>query len=462
MATIRLVPSTYALSNTQYLAISNVNNMYTNTDSTTHGTITHNRASTNNTYYLYLRGFNFDDIPNNATVSNWTVKIKASATGHTTSTSTSYQMSLCHGTTQIGSTYASGRLSTTLTTFTFSQGSLTWDQIINTYGSDFGVRIPLRRASSNTADVVSIYGVEIEVTYTVPNPRTITSTLTGNGTISPNGAITTYDGEQYELTITPTNKSDAVTVTKNGVDVTSELEAHSASSTTINRNLGEYSLISGGFNSSGASYFSGLNGAGVNHTQTTSNYYSSGSGTIAVFQYDLSFSSIPSGANIVKVWCQVNGHAQSTSNSSEYMCVQLLSGTTELSEQINFKDIGTSNTTVTLECETIPTVSQLSSMVLQCRLGYYGGAINGATCYVEYEVGSNIDHYTYTYTISGDATIAVTIGGGSGQQPELFIKKNGSWVKVLKAYKKINGSWIEQSDLTTVFSSGVNYVRGDT
>lgn len=109
---------------------------------------------------------------------------------------------------------------------------------------------------------------------------------------------------------------------------------------------------------SGESYFEGLEGAGVDHAKTTSNYYSSSSGTVAVFTYDMSFS-LPSNANITRVYCEVNGHAESTSQSNEYMCVQLRSGSTDLSDEINFKDIGTSNTTVTLECETLPTVAQL-------------------------------------------------------------------------------------------------------
>lgn len=455
MATARLVPSTYYLSNSQYLAVNDASNMYTNIDSTNFGTITHNRASTNSTYYAYLRGFNFDDIPSTATINSWEVKLKAYATGHTTSTSSSYQMSLSHGTTQIGSTYASGRLSTSTTTFTFDDGSLDWEDIVN-YGSNFSIRIPLRRASSNTQDIVHIYGAEITVDYTVPDPVVITSTLSGNGTINPSGAYNTYKDLEYTLTITPTNASDTVTVTNNGVDVTSQLVAHGTEFDT-NRVLGEFTLVSGGFNS-GQSHFEGLEGKGVNATQTTSNYYSSGSGTIAVFTYDLGFD-LPSNANINRVYCQVNGHAESTSNSNEYMCVQLISGSTELSEEINFKNIGTSNTTITLEAENLPTVSQLASMKLQCRLGYYGGAINGATCYVEYDTGGALDHYTYTFITTGDATIAVVIGGSGGTNT-LYLKYNGAWVEVSAAYKKVNGSWVQQSDLTTVFDSTKHYVRG--
>lgn len=456
MATIRLVPSTYAVSNTQYVSVNNVNNMYTNTDSTTYGTFTHNRASTNSTYYGYLRGFNFDDIPSGATISSFTVKIRASATGHTTSTSSSYYMGLVNGTTQIGSTSASGRLSTTVTTFTFANGSLTWDTIVG-YESDFGIRIPLRRASSNTADVVSVYGAEILVEYTVPNPRTVTTTLTGNGTIDPSGTNTYYDGDEFELVIEPTNASDPVTAMRNGSDITSQLVSHPGGESTESNVLGAYSLVSGGFNGSGATYFQGIVGHGHDTTTTTtSNYYSSGSGTNAVFQYDVSFEGIPDNATIKSLYMMANGHAESTSNANEYMCVQLKSGNTTLSEQYNFKSAGTSNTTQTINATTTPTIAQLENLVVECTLGYYGGAINGVTVFLTYEVNST--YYTYSTTISGDMTIAVVIGSAS--QPKLFFKSNGSWVEVVTAYKKVNGSWVEQSDVTTLFNSQTNYVKG--
>ena len=407
MATIRLIPSAYTLSNTSYLSISDASNMYANTDNTSYATITHNRSQ-NSTYYLYIHGFNFSAIDPSWTINSFTVKLKALESE--LSTSSSYRCSLYHNTTAISNTTLTSSLSTSAQTFTFPTTTLDWETLEG-YGSNFRIRVPLRRASSGTSGYVHVYGAEIEVDYTIPVPATVTSALTGNGTISPSGATSTYEGTEYELTITPADISETVTVTKNGTDVTSQLVAH-GDETTVNRVLGTYTLESGGFNGSGGTYFEGLVGKGVDNTQTTTNYYSSSSGTNAVFTYDMSFS-IPSGATITRVYCQVNGHAESTSNSSEYMCVQLKSGNTDLSEQINFKSIGTSNTTITLECETLPTVSQLASMVLECTLGYYGGAINGATCYVEYETGSGITHYTYTYTVDGDATIAVTISGSS-------------------------------------------------
>lgn len=455
MATIRLVPSTSAVSNASYASIADASNMYTNTDSTTYGTFTHNRASTNNTYYGYLRGFNFSSVPDNAVVSSFTVKIKASATGHTTSTSSSYYMSLVNNTTQIGSTSASGRLSTSTTTFTFANGSLDWDTIKG-YGSNFGIRIPMRRASSNTADVVSVYGAEIEVTYTVPTPRTVMTTLSGSGTIDPSGTNTYYDGDEFELVIEPTNVSDTVTATRDGASI--QLEYHAGGETSETNVLGEYSLVSGGFNGSGASYFQGIVGHGHDTASTTtSNYYSSSSSTNAVFHYDVSFEGIPNDATIESLYMMANGHAESTSSSSEYMCVQLKSGSTALSEQYNFKSAGTSNTTQTIQATTLPTVSQLESLVVECTLGYYGGAINGVTVFLTYEVNSV--YYTYATTISGDMTIAVTIGGG-GETSKLYVKLNGTW-KETTPYKKINGAWVLQTNLSTVFDSTKKYVKGN-
>lgn len=73
--------------------------------------------------------------------------------------------------------------------------------------------------------------------------------------------------------------------------------------------------------------------------------------------------------------------------------------------------------------------------------------------------GSGVDHYTYTYTVSGDSTIAVTIGGGSVETDTLHVKQNGTWKKVAKAYKKTNGTWTE-IDPADAFQSGVKLVLG--
>jgi len=408
--------------------------MYTNTDSTNYATVTNSRTSTSS-YYIYVRGFNFDAVPANAVINSFTIKLKGNYSG-----GYSQVMYLYDGTsTSFGSSERA--FSSTVTTHTF-EPTKTWEDIVAA-GSDFGIRINCRRNSRNTTAYIYIYGAEIEVDYTVPNPRTITTTLNGNGTIDPSGTMTCYDGDDFDLVIEPTNSSDTVTAKRDGSDITSQLVHHSAGSHTDNTVLGEYTLVSGSFNGSGATYFQGLEGKGVDNTKTTSNYYSGGSGTIAVFTYKLELPEIPNDATITRLYCQVNGHAESTSQSSEYMCVQLRSGNTELSDETNFKSVSTSNTTITLEAETLPTAAQLENLVLYCRLGYYGGAINGATCYIEY---TTKEYYSYSFVVSGDTAIVVTIGS-AGPSYTLYAKVNGVWKQAAAVYVKRNGSWVEASDV---------------
>ena len=444
--TVRLVPSVlYNAATTTYLNISDESNALTNTDSTNFATIENVNASTS-ARYIYLRGFNFSSIPNDAIVTDWTVKIKGYYTdGYSTS------MYLCNNTTTQSNATASAFGNSTVTR-EFAKGSLTWDSI-KAMGSDFGIRVNCRRNSRNTTAYYYIYGAEISVTYTIPIARTITSTLSGSGTINPSGANTYYDDDTYTLVITPTNSSDEVSATKNGTDITSSLVYHSGG--TESAVLGAYTLISGGFNGSGASYFQGLVGKGHTSTQTTTNYYSSSQNSTAVFQYKINLS-VPSFATITRLYMMANGHCENASQSSEYMCVQLKSGNTALSSQYNFKSAGKSNTTQTIEATTLPTVAQLEDLVVECTLGYYGGAINGVTVYCEFTADP---YYIYSYTVDADATIAVTIGGGGSTQT-IYYKNNGSWTAVGTVYKKVSGSWVQQTDLSNVFDSQTNYVKG--
>lgn len=164
MATIRLLASIYQLSNTTYLKISNPENMYTNTDSATYATITHNRAATT-AYYVYVRGFNFSDIPSNATVTSAIVKVRARAVSCSAATPILYN----------GTTSLSKNLSGTVTSTTYTRTvdiTSSFDTY-KKYGNNFGIRFQLNRSNKNTGSSLYIYGAEIEVTYTVPATETL-------------------------------------------------------------------------------------------------------------------------------------------------------------------------------------------------------------------------------------------------------------------------------------------------
>lgn len=450
MATIRLVPSIlYNAAGTYYLSVSNESNAYTDTDSTTYATVDNTYSSTTNRY-VYLRGFNFTDIPSNAVINSFSIKLKASESGGTTSSS--YRPVLCKGTSTYSNAYCSAiTTSATVHEFSFTQDYATFADD----GDDFGIRINCRRSSRNTAASFQIYGAEIEVDYTIPTPATVTTTLSGNGTISPSGSTSTYEGAEFTLTITPTNKSDAVTATQDGVDITSQLVAHGtgATITAVPESATTHSIQSG---SSYAQYAVG-HSAESPYSSTSNMYASSGSTGYAEYSFD--FSAIPSNATIESIEVRCHGHRESSTISSTYVSkCALYNGSTEASEEVDFPS--TSASIITLTPTVLPTRAQLDNYTMRHFVGYYGGLVTGISFEVTYSTGTGIDHYTYTFTTSGDTIIAVVIGGSPSEQDTLYTKVNGEWKAASRVWKKQNSAWVLQSDLSAVFDANTKYVKG--
>lgn len=460
MATVRIVASAYSRSNTNYVTVTNPDNMYNNVDHTSNYCTLRGRAgrSSNSTYYAFIHGFDFSEVPSNATVSLFKIKIRAYRNQYQATGSTSYRIALASqpsNSYKIGNTTLSSDITTTAggEVYEIPTGSLTWDTLKG-YGTNFSIDIPLRNSSTSSSyyPYVYVYGAEIEVNYTVPNPRTVTTTLTGSGTISPSGTTTTYDGEEFELTITPTNKADTVTATRNGTDITSQLVAHGVGSTitAVPESATTSSIQSG---SSYAQYAVG-HSAESPYSSSSNMYASSGSTGYAAYSFD--FSNIPSTATIENIEVRCHGHRENNTISSTYVSkCGIYNGSTLISEYVEFPS--TTASIITLEPNTTITRSMLDNIVIRHYVGYYGGLVTGISFEVEYSTGTGIDHYTYTYTVSGDSTIAVVIGGGS--QPKIFIKNNGTWTQYSKVYKKVNGSWVEQASSTwaTLFNTSTNY-----
>lgn len=441
MATIRLVPSTYSLSSTSYLSVANESNMYANTDNTSYATVTNSRTSTTS-YYIYLKGFNFDDIPGDAVVNAFTVKLKAYESG--VSTSSSYAPMLVNNTTTITSSCSA--ITTTAQTLTFTGVTADWDTIVG-YGSNFGIRINCRRASRNTTGYVYIYGAEILVDYTIPTPYNITTV--GNGcTVSPAGTTVVYEGDSFTVSIDAASKP---TVTDNGVDVT-DLLIEKAPTDTVTSTPSSYAT-SGSIT---GTYYQSTIGKDHNTADTTGNNYCSSSGSTAYISYSFELPDIPSGATITNVSCKVKGHCESTTSSSEKATVQLYAGTTAKGTSVDFTS--TTDSIVDVDGGTW-TRSELDSLTLRFTIGYYGGNVSGATLSVTYEVESSGTLYVYTITsVTVEHTIIATVSDDSDQ---LYIKDNGAWTTVVSVYKKVDGVWVLQDSLPGVFEIGTKYLKGN-
>lgn len=452
MAIARLIPSVfYNYAGTSYLTVNNENNALTNTDSTTYATVNNIYSSTTNRF-IYLRGFNWDAIPSTATINSFSIKLKASESGGTTSSS--YRPVLCRG----SSTYSNAYCSAITTSVTVHEFSFTQDfDTFKNDGEDFGIRINCRRSSRNTAASFNIYGAEIEVDYTTPDPRTVTTSLIGDGVIDPSGVTNTAREASFTLTITPTNKSDTVTAKQDGVDITDQLVAHGSDNQLI-FTPSSYTTSGIQSGSSYAQYAVGHSAESPSSSGTSSNMYAS-SGSTGYAQYSFDFSDIPSNATIESIEVRCYGHRESNTISSTYVSqCAIYNGNTAVSETVDFPS--TSNSTITIEPSGVITRSQLDNLTIRHYVGYYGGLVLGISFDVTYSTGTGIDHYTYTYTVDGNSVIVVTIGG-SGASNKIYIKINGEWVAASQVYKKVNNAWVLQDDLTTVFDSGVNYVKGN-
>ena len=422
MPTIRLIPSTYYLSNSSYLSVSNAGNMYANTDSTNYATVTNSRTSTTS-YYIYVRGFNFDAIPEGATVNSFTIRLKGNYSG-----GYSQVMYLYDGTsTSFGASERA--FSSTVTTHTF-EPTKTWEEIVAA-GSDFGIRINCRRNSRNTTAYIYIYGAEIEVDYTVPVQYNVTIQN------STSASVTSSDTAPYEGddVIISADTLSGITVKDNGVDVTSQFVQGGSASLSKAAESETHSGIQSG--SGYAEYAIGR--TAEDPYSSSSNMYSS-SGSTGHVDYAFDFSEIPSGAAIQSVEVKVYGHRESsTTDSSHVANVQLMSGSTNKGDDQDFTS--TSSQTITISNPGTWTRAELQSAILRFTVGYYGGLVCGITWTVTYEM----DGYTYTISnITADHTIVVA--AASVALP-IRVKQNGAWVTPSKVLVKNNNAWVQTTTI---------------
>lgn len=437
MATIRLVPSTYAVSNSSYAKVTDDSNMYHNTDNTTYATLQNTRNSTSNTYHVYIRGFNFGSVPSDAIVSSFTIKIKANESYM--STSSSYRPSLYNGTTAISNTTVTSSLSTSVTTLTFPiPSTLTWNTIKG-YGANFGIRVPMRRSSTNYSSYVYVYGAEIEVTYTVPVYHSVTITNSTSATVT---ASDSNPLEGTDVTIMSDTIS-GIMVTDNGTDVTGQFVYHSGTT-------GEYSITnrgSYGFALSNGYYVSQNKGVDktaavcrvsfvlpvastvtftfINYaeqgydfgvfgnldTELSTNYYSAGSSGATITD------------NSYKLACNTSTYNKSSTQTLTY---------SNVAAGVHFIDVKYSK----------DDASAANNDTLQFQ--------------VSITYNQSVSYYSYTITnIQADHAIIVSPSGGGEQ---MYVKVNGAWVAVTAVYKKVNGSWVQQSNLSSLFNTSTKYV----
>lgn len=152
-------------------------------------------------------------------------------------------------------------------------------------------------------------------------------------------------------------------------------------------------------------------------------------------------SDIPARAQVSSFTIKVRGRASGAYNSAMYLCHGTTTITGCTATQFPNSSSFTTRTFAngSLTWEDIVDYGDTFGFRINCRRN----AKNTQSYY--YIIGAEID-VTYEVPVVTES---------------LYFKNNGSWVEASKAYKKVGGVWVEQSDLTTVFDTNTNYIKGN-
>ena len=173
----------------------------------------------------------------------------------------------------------------------------------------------------------------------------------------------------------------------------------------------------------------------TNTTYATINLVAGSRATTTIY-WPFDLSAIPSGAEIDSVSCKVKASVSSTSGVSS-ASVQLYSGSTS-------KGSSTSILSTSTSAKTLSVGTWTRSELQNCRLCLKAqrGTYNTSTTRSLLFYGADLT-VTYTY-----------------QSEKFMLKLGGAYNDVARVFKKVNGIWVEQTDLASVIPDNVRYQNG--
>ena len=158
--------------------------------------------------------------------------------------------------------------------------------------------------------------------------------------------------------------------------------------------------------------------------------------------WEFALPAIPTNATINSITC--NYKARVSSSSTSYIAqatIQLYSGTTAKGSSKSIRTTSTDASSLSSDQIGTWTPAEINAGMRLRTWAQRGGS------------RTTSNYYIYFY--GADIEIEYTEASGD----KVFIKSNGSWVEVVKAYKKVNGEWVEQTNLTTLFDSNKPIIK---
>ena len=173
----------------------------------------------------------------------------------------------------------------------------------------------------------------------------------------------------------------------------------------------------------------------TNTTYATINLVTGSRATTTIY-WPFDLSAIPSGAEIDSVSCKVKASVSGT-NGMRSASVQLYSGSTS-------KGSSTSILSTSTSAKTLSVGTWTRSELQNCRL-----------C-LKAQRGTSSTSTTRSLLFYGaDLTVTYTY-----QSEKFMLKLGGAWHDVARVFKKVNGIWVEQTDLSSVIPGNVRYQNG--
>ena len=204
--------------------------------------------------------------------------------------------------------------------------------------------------------------------------------------------------------------------------------------------------LSGVITTSGSSAYSTASNTNYAYTDIDDDTYCRiamkyGSKAASFRYFTFNLSALPEDANIVSVSARFKAYC--STNVSSYITdatAQLTTGTTKKGSAVSF--LSTTNNIYTFTNTGTWTRDEL----LNAR--FYIEAHRGTQ-----KTSSSI----YLYIYAAELTVTYDVA----PQYILYTKNGNNWTPVTKAYKKISGAWVEETDLTQVFDSNNQYIQGN-
>lgn len=158
--------------------------------------------------------------------------------------------------------------------------------------------------------------------------------------------------------------------------------------------------------------------------------------------YLFNFNSIPSNATITKIEVNFKGRCDAITNIT-YAYIEAYVGDTSITPNSTSIRSTTTNNIFHLTFSRVPTRAELNNFSL-----YIGAQKNSSTA-----------RYLMIYGI--EVVVTWTEPTTPTDPNGLYVKKNNVWTQVQTVYKKVNGVWVEQTNLSNTFNELSNYIKGN-